>query len=45
MIGLDVAASNLWNGEKYVYKDKQLSTMQQIDYMLELIRKFKDFLC
>jgi enolase len=43
MIGLDVAASNLWNGEKYVYKDKQLTTMQQLEYMLELIRKFKVF--
>jgi enolase len=31
MIGLDVAASNLWDGEKYSYKDMQLSTMQQID--------------
>jgi len=43
MIGLDVAASNLWNGEKYVYKDKQLSTMQQIDYMIELSRMYKIF--
>jgi len=43
MIGLDVAASNLWNGEKYVYKDKQLSTMRQIDYMIELSRKYKLF--
>ena len=43
MIGMDVAASNLWNGEKYIYKDRQLSTMQQIDYMLELTRKFKLF--
>jgi enolase len=43
MIGMDVAASNLWNGEKYIYKDKQLSTMQQVDYMLELTKKFKLF--
>jgi len=43
MVGIDVAASNLWNEEKYIYKDKQLSTMQQIDYMLELTRKFKLF--
>jgi enolase len=43
MIGLDVAASNLWNGEKYSYKDKQLSTMQQIDYMIELSRRYKIF--
>jgi enolase len=43
MIGLDVAASNLWDGEKYVYKDKQLSTMQQIDYMIELSRRYKIF--
>ena len=43
VIGLDVAASNLWNGEKYIYKDKMLSTMQQLDYMLELTRKYKLF--
>jgi len=43
MIGIDVAASNLWNEEKYIYKDKQLSTMQQVDYMLELTKKFKLF--
>ena len=43
MIGLDVAASNLWNGDNYVYKDKQLSSMQQIDYMIELSRKYKLF--
>jgi enolase len=43
MIGLDVAASNLWDGEKYSYKDKQLSTMQQIDYMIELSRRYKIF--
>ena len=43
MVGIDVAASNLWNGEKYIYKDKQLSTMQQVDYMLELTKKFKLF--
>jgi enolase len=43
MIGLDVAASNLWDGEKYCYKDKQLSTMQQIDYMIELSRRYKIF--
>jgi len=43
MVGIDVAASNLWNEEKYIYKDKQLSTMQQVDYMLELTKKFKLF--
>jgi enolase len=43
MIGLDVAASNLWDGEKYVYKDKQLSTMQQIDYMIGLARTYRIF--
>ena len=43
VIGLDVAASNLWNGDKYVYKDKQLSTMQQINYMIELSKKYKLF--
>lgn len=43
VIGLDIAASSLWNGEKYVYKDKILSTMQQIEYVSSLIREFKLF--
>ncbi|MGC8993257.1 MAG: phosphopyruvate hydratase [Candidatus Aenigmatarchaeota archaeon] len=42
-LGLDVAASNLWSGERYIYKDKELSTMQQIEYMVDLQRKFKLF--
>ena len=41
--GIDVAASNLWNGEKYIYKDKELTTMQQIEYMIDLQKKFKLF--
>lgn len=42
-LGLDVAASSLWNGEKYIYRDKELSTMQQLEYMIELQRRFKLF--
>ncbi|AEA47595.1 phosphopyruvate hydratase [Archaeoglobus veneficus] len=38
-IGLDVAATELWNGERYVYKDKKLSTEEQITYIAELIDK------
>ncbi|MEM5816044.1 MAG: enolase [Candidatus Aenigmatarchaeota archaeon] len=43
VLGLDVAASNLWNGEMYVYRDKVLSTMQQLEYIDSLIREFKIF--
>jgi len=43
VIGLDVAASNLWNGKFYEYKDKSLSTFQQIEYMSALIREYKLF--
>ncbi|MEM5815148.1 MAG: enolase [Candidatus Aenigmatarchaeota archaeon] len=42
-IGLDMAASNIWNGEFYVYKDKILSSMQQLEYVSSLIKEFKIF--
>ncbi|MCD6492679.1 MAG: phosphopyruvate hydratase [Archaeoglobaceae archaeon] len=38
-IGIDVAATELWNGEHYVYKDKKLTTEEQIAYMAELADK------
>jgi len=38
-IGLDVAATELWNGKQYVYKDRKLSSEEQIAYMAELVDK------
>jgi enolase len=44
-IGLDIAASTLWNSEKEVYvyeKDKKsLNKGEQIDFVMELIEKYK----
>lgn len=39
-IGLDVAASNLWNGERYVYKRDKLIRTEQIDFMADLAHRF-----
>ncbi len=39
-IGLDFAATELWDGEGYVYKDKKLSTEEQISYVAELVDKY-----
>ena len=38
-MGLDVAATELWDGEYYIYKDKKLTTEEQIVYMAELADK------
>lgn len=40
--GLDVAANSLFDGENYIYKldGKKFSKGEQIDFILELIRKF-----
>jgi enolase len=35
-MGIDVAATELWNGKEYVYGDKELTTEEQITYMAEL---------
>ncbi len=41
-LGLDVAASQLWDGENYAYtrSGKNLTPGEQIDYMLELLGKY-----
>lgn len=39
-LGIDVAASELWDGEKYVYSDKKLSREEQVSYIAELIEKY-----
>lgn len=38
--GLDVAASELWDGSKYVYKDAKRTTEDQIEYIAGLIDKY-----
>ncbi|MHC1595601.1 MAG: phosphopyruvate hydratase [Candidatus Syntropharchaeales archaeon] len=40
-IGLDVAASELWDGEAYRYRDKSRSRDEQIAYLGELIDRYK----
>lgn len=39
-IGIDVAATELWDGERYVYRDKKLTTEEQISYMAELSDRY-----
>ncbi len=39
-IGLDVAASNFFDGKNYIYKNKKLNPQQQIDYILQLVNKY-----
>ena len=39
-MGVDVAATELWNGEHYVYRDKKLSREEQISYIAELIDRY-----
>jgi enolase len=38
--GLDVAASELWDGQQYVYKDMTRSRDEQIDYIAGLIDQY-----
>jgi enolase len=39
-IGMDVAATELWDGRYYIYKDKKLTTEEQISYIAELIDRY-----
>lgn len=39
-IGTDVAATELWDGEHYVYQDKKLKPEEQISYIGELVDKY-----
>jgi enolase len=39
-IGLDVAASELWDGERYVYRERNRSTEDQIAYIADLVDTF-----
>lgn len=38
--GLDVAASEMWDGKQYVYKDAKRSRDEQIDYIAGLIDQY-----
>lgn len=40
-LGLDFAASELWNGEKYVYREKTLSREEQLNYVVNLVEKYE----
>jgi len=37
---LDVAATELWDGSKYVYSDTKRSPEEQIEYMAQLIKRY-----
>ena len=39
-MGIDVAASQLWNGDGYKYRDRVRSTEDQVGYMAELVDKY-----
>jgi enolase len=39
-IGIDVAGTELWNGEAYVYRDRKLTPEEQIAYMGELADRY-----
>lgn len=39
-MGIDVAATELWDGERYVYSDRKLTTEEQIAYMAELADRY-----
>jgi enolase len=39
-IGIDVAASQMWNGQAYQYREKVRSTEEQIAYIAELVDKY-----
>lgn len=40
-IGIDIAASSFFDGQNYVYRDKKLSPEKQVEYVSELIEKYK----
>lgn len=40
-IGIDMAASSIYNGGKYCYPDCKLDREGQIDYMIDLAKKFR----
>ena len=39
-IGIDIAATNFWDGENYVYNGMKRNRQEQIDYVSDLIEKY-----
>jgi enolase len=39
-IGIDVAANSFWDGDNYIYRDKKLSPLNQVEYISSLIEKY-----
>jgi len=39
-IGIDVAATELWDGERYVYRDRKLTREEQMSYITELVDRY-----
>jgi enolase len=39
-MGIDVASSQMWNGEGYKYRDRIRSTEEQVSYIAELVDKY-----
>jgi enolase len=39
-MGIDVAASQFWNGSKYHYRDRNRSTEEQVSYISELVDRY-----
>ncbi len=40
-MGIDIAATELWDGEHYVYRDKKLTKEEQIGYVAELVDRYE----
>lgn len=40
-IGVDIAATELWNGEFYVYGEKKLSPDEQVSFIAELVDRYE----
>ena len=40
-MGIDVAASQFWNGEAYRYRDRTRTTEEQVAYIAELVDKYE----
>jgi len=39
-IGIDIAANSFWDGENYIYRDKKLSSLNQVEYISTLIENY-----
>lgn len=39
-LGVDIAASSLWDGKYYVYRDKKLTKKEQIEFISRLIKDY-----